>query len=239
MIVKNCKKCGFSKNENEFCKGRKVCKLCYSIRNKEYYTLNKEDINSKRWDREKDKISKLSTIEHDTYKYLKNEIVKKCRENNPGQSKEYYILNSDRIKLSVSEYRSKNRDIINLNFKNRYKNDSIFRLSTNIRNLIRSSIHSNNYIKKSKTQDILGCSFEEFKLHLESKFEHWMTWENYGMYNGEIGHGWDIDHIIPSSSAITEYDVFLLNHYTNLQPLCSKVNRDIKRNIITTNEVSK
>ena len=28
-------------------------------------------------------------------------------------------------------------------------------------------------------------------------------------------------------------DVIKLNHYTNLQPLCSKINRDVKRNKIT------
>jgi hypothetical protein len=30
----------------------------------------------------------------------------------------------------------------------------------------------------------------------------------------------------------TEIDLLELNNYKNLQPLCSKVNRDIKRNII-------
>jgi hypothetical protein len=57
-----------------------------------------------------------------------------------------------------------------------------------------------------------------------------MTWDNYGLYNGEPNYGWDIDHKIPSSSAITEEDLIKLNHYTNLQPLCSKINRDVKRN---------
>lgn len=57
-----------------------------------------------------------------------------------------------------------------------------------------------------------------------------MTWENKGLYNGELNHGWDIDHIIPTSSAKTEEEVVKLNHYTNLQPLCSKINRDIKKN---------
>ena len=59
-----------------------------------------------------------------------------------------------------------------------------------------------------------------------------MTCENKGLYNGEIKYGWDIDHIIPLSSAETEEDVIKLNHYTNLQPLCSKLNRDIKKNQI-------
>ena len=56
-----------------------------------------------------------------------------------------------------------------------------------------------------------------------------MTWYNRGMYNGEFDYGWDIDHIIPVSSATTKEEINKLNHYTNLQPLCSKINRDIKR----------
>ena len=56
-----------------------------------------------------------------------------------------------------------------------------------------------------------------------------MNWENYGLYNGEDNYGWDLDHIIPLSSAKSEEEVIQLNHYTNLQPLCSKVNRFIKK----------
>lgn len=87
----------------------------------------------------------------------------------------------------------------------------------------------NGYSKKSKTHEILGCSYDEFKIHLESQFESWMTWENRGKYNGEFNYGWDIDHIIPLASAKTEEELLKLCHYTNLRPLCSKVNRDIKR----------
>lgn len=67
---------------------------------------------------------------------------------------------------------------------------------------------------------------------MESKFEDWMSWDNQGLYNGELNYGWDIDHIIPISTAKNEEDIIRLNHYTNLQPLCSKVNRDIKRDTI-------
>ena len=56
-----------------------------------------------------------------------------------------------------------------------------------------------------------------------------MTWENHGRFNSEFNYGWDIDHITPLSSALTEDDVIKLNHYTNLQPLCSYINRYIKR----------
>jgi len=75
---------------------------------------------------------------------------------------------------------------------------------------------------------MLGCSFKEFKIYLESKFESWMSWENYGLYNGRPNYGWDIDHLIPSHTAKDEKDIFLLNHFTNLQPLCSYKNRVVK-----------
>jgi len=52
---------------------------------------------------------------------------------------------------------------------------------------------------------------------------------NQGKYNGKLNYGWDMDHIIPIASAESEEDIIKLNHYTNLQPLCSFVNRVIKR----------
>ena len=40
--------------------------------------------------------------------------------------------------------------------------------------------------------------------------------------------GWDIDHKIPLYNITTYEEIITLNHYSNLQPLCSKINRDIK-----------
>jgi hypothetical protein len=80
-----------------------------------------------------------------------------------------------------------------------------------------------------RTTEILGCTIEEFKTYLELKFEDWMNWNNKGLYNGTPNYGWDIDHIIQLATERTEEGIIKLNHYTNLQPLCSYVNRDIKR----------
>ena len=79
-----------------------------------------------------------------------------------------------------------------------------------------------NWKKKSRSVDILGCSIEYFKSYIESKFDESMNWINYGIV-------WDIDHIIPLSSAKTEEDIIELNHYKNLKPLCSYLNRVVKR----------
>lgn len=95
----------------------------------------------------------------------------------------------------------------------------MFKLKDNIRTLIRNSfLYSKNCGKTSKTEKILGCSYQEFRRHLESQFQEGMTWDNYGR------NGWHIDHIYPVSKASDERHLIELNHYTNLQPLWEKDN---------------
>ena len=90
------------------------------------------------------------------------------------------------------------------------------------------SIYSRVYAV-NKSIEYLGCDINFLKEWLEYQFDNKMNWDNYGLYNGEFNYGWDIDHIIPLSTTITVEDVIRLNHYTNLQPLCSKINRYVKR----------
>lgn len=145
--------------------------------------------------------------------------------------KKYYKLNKnlyDRTEY-MKKYKNDNKSRRNDKLKIRRKYDILFNLSNNIRSRINETFKNNGYYKKSKTQEILGCSFEELKHYLESKFEPWMNWENRGLYNGDFNYGWDIDHIIPLSSGNSEEDITKLSHYKNLQPLCSKINRDIKK----------
>lgn len=103
-------------------------------------------------------------------------------------------------------------------------------ISSNINRSIRRSFKKKGIVKSKTVCEILGCSYQDFKIYIESKFESWMNWNNYGLYNGEFNYGWDLDHIVPKSIAKTENDILKLNHYTNFRPLCSKTNRDIKRN---------
>lgn len=164
----------------------------------------------------------------------------------PNKNNKYKrFRNLDYDKQYNKEYWSKNKDILNskrdkdrsnelsrISYKRRINNDTLFKLKRNIMCSITTSFSRNGYNKKSRTSEILGCSFDEFKLYIESKFEPWMSWDNRGLYNGTLNYGWDIDHIIPHSSAKDENELIKLNHYSNLQPLCSKVNRDIKKDFI-------
>ena len=160
-----------------------------------------------------------------------------CKECTLNQNKKW----KDENKFKTSEtakkwyYKTKEdrRDLKANYCRERRKNDEFFRVSSAIRNLIRNSIKRKGFRKTSKSYEILGCSFDEFKTHIESKFEPWMNWDNYGKFNGELNYGWDLDHIIPINSAKTEEDVIRLNHYTNFQPLCGYINRIIKKGLLT------
>ena len=72
------------------------------------------------------------------------------------------------------------------------------------------------FTKKSKTAEIVGCSWEQLRLYIESQFIEGMSWENRDL--------WHIDHIIPLSSAKTVGDLEKLCHYTNLRPLWASDN---------------
>ncbi len=253
--MKVCKKCEIEKEESHFNKSRGECKECMSIYKKEYAVKNAEKIRAyqskfresetytkyqseyrlKNADSIKEYKKKYYEENSDSVnKYLRDRYSK--RQDVRDKCKEYRDLNKEKSRDYSKIYYNINKDEIlsgiYKNKKNRIKNDSLFRLYIRVSGTIRDSISRGGYTKKSRTHEILGCSFEEFKVYIESKFESWMTWDNRGLYNGELNYGWDIDHIIPTSSAKSEEDLYRLNHYTNLQPLCSYTNRVIKRDRI-------
>lgn len=148
-----------------------------------------------------------------------------------ARQKVWKTNNPNSVKASEKKWRVNNPTYKSNYVKNRKATDPLYKLTSNIRSLIRQSFRYRGIKKNTISEKILGCSFEHFKEHLESKFLPWMNWSNKGNWNGipkEPNVAWDIDHIIPISTAKTEEDIIRLNHYTNLQPLCSYINRWIK-----------
>lgn len=199
---------------------------------KEYAKLYRE--------KNRDKINEWHKKDYILNKDIKKEYANDNAEKIKIRKKNYYLTNSNKIKDKAKEYYQNNKNHIR-NTKAKYcKNkrliDPLFKLKSNIYTLIGNAIRESGNKKISKTQDILGCSILEFRKYLESLWESWMGWDNYGNPtdgNLELNKTWDIDHIIPISSATCEEDILKLNHYTNLQPLCSFTNRYIKRDNIT------
>jgi len=226
--MKKCSICDIEKDYTSFNKDKNKkdgiesrCRECMKKRWLDYYSKNKEELSIK---------SKNS------------EVNKQYRENNKEKRKEYNKMyrenNKEKRKIYSKEYNIKNREKRNKKQLQRKNSDPLFKLKLSIRNLTLNSFKMLGLRKNTKTELILGCSFEYFKIHLEKQFEPWMNWDNKGNPKDgliEPNKTWDIDHIIPLSSATTEEDMIKLGHYTNLRPLCSYVNRFIKkdRNIKT------
>jgi hypothetical protein len=151
--------------------------------------------------------------------YLKNkEKIKKYRE-------EYFKNNKEKIKLT----RQKNKEYNNFYTRKKKKTDFLFKLKINTRSLILNTIKRQGYSKKSKTFEILGCSYEEFKNHIERQFIKGMNWQNHGE--------WHFDHIYPVSLAKNEEELIKLNHYTNFQPLWKKDNLEKRNKIIPNTQI--
>lgn len=134
---------------------------------------------------------------------LKTYCIPCTRDHHKNYYKDYYPKNKPNIAKRVREKRH---------------SDPVYKLKGNVRKLIGNSLTNKGYRKNTKTNLILGCSYDEFISHLESQFVENMTLNNYGL--------WVIDHIIPLSTAKTEEEVIKLNHYSNLQPLWETENRD-------------
>ena len=176
---------------------------------------------------------KYNLLNKEKIKLYREEYLKENKEIIAEKRKEYSLIFNKNNPDYQKEYRKQNSKEIktkrNIYLQVKKETDPLFKLTCSIRGAIRQSFKRSSYTKNSKTYKILGCSFEEVKQYLENKFEDWMSWDNRGLYNGTPNYGWDIDHIIPLASATTEDELIKLNHYSNLQPLCSYINRDIKK----------
>lgn len=105
-----------------------------------------------------------------------------------------------------------------------YATNENFRLRCILRSRIRKVLKNGRSIKAMPSLKLLGCSVDAFKHYLEQKFLSGMSWHNQG--NG-VGK-WQIDHIRPCASfdlcdPEQQKQCF---HYTNLQPLWAKDNRE-------------
>jgi len=68
--------------------------------------------------------------------------------------------------------------------------------------------------------DIIGCSVEELKTHIESTWQPGMSWDNYGV------HGWHIDHRVPCAvfDQSDDTQVKACWNWTNLQAMWAEDN---------------
>jgi hypothetical protein len=132
---------------------------------------------------------------------------------------EFRRLVIEKRRLHRQLNKQKTRDWVSRYRKHRRKDPGI-RLQYNARSRFWKVMAK---VKAIHTTDnfnaFIGCSPAFLKQHIESQFEPWMNWDNYGP-------GWQMDHKIP----LKFFDLFDLDqaksafHFSNLKPVSAAYN---------------
>jgi len=184
--------------------------------------------------------------------YYKNLITVSCKENHKEYKRQWTFLNKERKKLldlknkdrinfkrsewrkskrgkklnsiRCKKYREKYRQQLTKKYLNKRKKDPNFKLLTILRGRIYDVLRGHN--KSNSTKNMLGCTIEEFWIHLEKTFKPGMTRENHGL--------WHVDHIKPCASfdLTKPEEQAKCFHYTNLQALWAHENLSKKDKIL-------
>ncbi len=221
MPDKLCIRCNKIKNITDFYKRPKnICIECKVAYAKEYYEKNK---NSPEF------IERNRDTKKRYYDNNKEESLKK--------TKKYYRKNKQKYseyhKQYERQYRGRRKEL---------RKDRKRKLTTaqKIRNAISKAIlkylKNKNLIKGGRSiLNYLPYSLSELKKHLESQFESWMNWNNWGVYTIKTWKDddcstwtWQIDHIIPHSkfnyNSMEDEEFKKCWELTNLRPLSAKKN---------------
>lgn len=131
----------------------------------------------------------------DTKKYRNQ--CKRCRQNKVNE----YRRTNEEYKKRYNKYR-----------KERRQTDEHYLIMERFRARIKKALKSKNADKCLKSQELLGCSVKEFKIHIEKQFRDGMSWDK---------RNFVLDHIIPCSSfdLSKEEEQIKCFNYKNIQPL--------------------
>ena len=148
----------------------------------------------------------------DGYEYYCKPCKTAQRAKNKEVDKRYYQKHKEERIIKNRAYEIANREKVRENhrvYMQQKRKDPKFKLQQAIRALINFHLKE----KSKKTNEYLGCSYEEYVIYLEQQFDQNMNWENYGK-----DKYWEIDHIQPLSKEGSF-------HYTNTRPYPISKNR--------------
>lgn len=222
------------------------CKACISLKNKKYYIENKEKVKTYKQNYYENNKTNILAGSHIYYTNNKTVVLEKA--------KQYYKENSFKIKEKTKKYREENLEYCsayNAEYyqnnksdiakqrkayvKNKRENNAFYKLRVNVSRLINIALHRVGASKNGSITTFLPSSIEDLKKHLESLFEPWMNWNNWGKYdpktwddNDQSTWKWQMDHIIPQSKlpyfSMEDENFKKCWALSNLRPLSAKQN---------------
>ncbi len=173
------------------------CKICKLAQDKEYYETNKAKL-----------LPKFKE-----YRDSNKEKVALAKKLSYQKNSQHYIDNAQKW---AEDNRDQKHETMKARYRVRMDTEPEFHLIANLRRRTRSALFGK--IKTKTTKELIGCSPQELRAHLEKQFQPGMSWDNYGE--------WHIDHIRPVSSfnLLDVEEQKLCFGYQNLQPLWAKDN---------------
>ena len=220
-MKKTCSKCNEEKFLNEFYKDKRG----KDGRRADCGECNKQSVkvrNAKNPEKSRERTKKWCLENPEKVKLYRKENLPRLRK----MAKERYAKDAEYRKKRIEDSRSyrsdpNNRRALQKTMKmarERNRQNPQWRIKMNLRRRMNTVLKK--WTKASSTTKLVGCSWEELRSHIESKFVDGMSWDNYGRF------GWHLDHIEPCS----KFDFSKIEdqkkcfHYTNLQPLWWKDN---------------
>jgi hypothetical protein len=215
-MEKTCSKCKGVKDINEFPKDRcsktgydSYCKICKRAKVKAHY--DKDPSNQK---------NRVKQWQSENYEHVREYFTKK---NNSEEFKlymhQYYqenkVKHNERSLNNSKQRRKETGEYYHPRLKKYVKAAPL--KSPEERKLIqtyRDKVKRGIQTDRKKTFELLGCSFGELKIYLESQFYPEMSWDNWGKV-------WEVDHIIGcfNFDLTNQDELEKCFHYTNLRPL--------------------
>ena len=194
---KLCPSCGKTKSSR--CFGRRSpggylkspCKVCCRKKQREYTRENRSKV--------------------EEYLEKNKEVVaerkREWRKKNPDYNRRYQQANREHINKVKAAYD-----------KRRKATDPSYKIGKLLRTRLYHALKGQ--ARNGSAVRDMGCTVEELKRYLESKWEPGMSWDNWNH------DGWHIDHIRPLASfnLADRQELLKACHFTNLQPLWKKDN---------------
>jgi hypothetical protein len=153
------------------------------------------------------------------YKYALDGVRNYCKVCKNQEMTAIRARDREKYVKKTQLWRERNREKHNAYYRNRRRQDLNFKLKCKLRSRLSTLV---GQFKSSSALNLLGCTLDELKIYLESKFQEGMNWNNYGK--------WHIDHIKPcySFDLTNQKEQKKCFHFLNLQPLWATQN--LKKN---------
>jgi len=210
-----CTRCDITKDVGSFYKRgdqlRPECKLCANLLCREYRAKQKTlDITKPK------KV--LNIDEYNIILQKKRQYYIDNKSRISIKNKEQYQYDRDKVLAKNKKWKQQNPDYHWQYISNRICTDINLKIRISLRSRLHAAIKNNR--KSGSAVNDLGCSVEELKQHLESRFQYGMTWDNWNR------NGWHIDHVKPlvSFDLSNREELLKACYYTNLQPLWAEDN---------------